>query len=172
MNLQERIKERIKERIYEQLGRKRSKKHIESEWQRHNSIALKSCEYIGILLFMVCIYFLSEGIFTFQYFFLSLGILYISHWMPDFLYLFSKALMNDRTYIPSHKRKYSHGIVGLFSWTLLIFLLSYLYADVFWCIILTALAFVGYWTHLMTDKVELFIDKLAEFFEKALREEE
>lgn len=167
-----RVKERVKEWVYEWLGRRRSRAHIEEEWKRHHTIALLSCEYIGFLLLSVSIYFLREGKFTFHYFFLALALLYLSNWAPDLLYLFFKLVRRDRSYIPSHKRKYTHGYAGLFFWTFFTCLVSLTFAEIFWVMVFTSLAFTGYWLHLTTDKVELFVDRIAEFVERALKGEE
>ncbi len=164
------IKEKVKDWVYEWLGRARSKKHIEREWKRHNNIALKSCEYIGVLLFLITLYFFTEGIFAFHFFLFSIFILYISVWAPDFLYLLGKILRNDKSYVPTHKRKFTHRYPGLISWAVFISVISLLLTDIFWCIINTMLAFIGYWLHLSTDKVESFVDRIAEFIETSMRE--
>ena len=64
--LAEKLKEEVKNFIYEWMGKARSKRHITREFQRHNSVALKACEYLGILILALCIYFLGEGIFYFH----------------------------------------------------------------------------------------------------------
>ena len=161
----------LKDFAYEWNGKKRSKSHIDSEFKRHNTIAIRSCEYLGIFPFALALYFLGEGKFYFHYFFLSLIVLYISNWAPDFLYLMSNFIKRRKTYIPTHKRKYSHSTLGLVSWSIAIgFILSLFLTNVFWIIIISSFAFIGYWLHLAVDKVELFVDKIVEFFEKAVKE--
>ena len=90
--------------------------------------------------------------------------------MPDLLYLLSNFVRRRKIYVPTYKRKYSHSSVGLLTWTFFVFFVLNVFAEVFWTILITALAFIGYWLHLATDRVELFVDRVAEFFEKAVRE--
>ncbi len=162
---------RVKNFVYEWIGKKRSISHINAEFRRHNDIALKACEYLGIFPFALTIYFLGEGYFYIHYFFLSIIVLYISAWAPDVLYLASNILKGKKTYIPTHKRKYSHSTFGLVMWTLSAGIVFYLFVEnTFWLILISSFAFIGYWLHLAIDKVELFVDRVAEFFEKAVRE--
>ena len=116
----------IKNFAYEWIGKKRSKNHIECEFKRHNEIAIKSCEYLGLFPFALSLYFLGEGKFYFHYFFLSIFVLYISNWAPDFLYLMSNFIKRKKIYIPTQKRKYSHSALGLVSWSVAVtFILSF-----------------------------------------------
>jgi len=161
----------IKNFAYEWIGRKKSKNHIECEFKRHNEVAIKSCQYLGLFLFALCVYFLGHGKFYFHYFFLSIFVLYISNWAPDFLYLLGNFIKRQKTYVPTQKRKYSHSTLGLISWSITVtFILSFFINEIFWVIIIFSLAFIGYWLHLATDRVEVFVDKIAEFFEKAMKE--
>lgn len=161
----------MKVKIKELLANKVSEEHIEEETRRHHAMAVKTCEYIGLLLLVVTIYFLGEGKFYFLQFFECMLLLYISHWMPDFLFLFSNAIRREKVYLPSHKRKFSHSSIGLIAWTCIASVFSFfLMQDIFWWIVATSLAFTGYWIHLATDKVELFVDKIAEFVEESFKE--
>ncbi len=164
------LRERIENFAYEWIGKGRSKAHIRSEFERHNEVALKACEYLGMLLLALVIYFYGEGKFYFFHFFAALLILYISAWAPDALYLLGNFVKREKKYIPTHRRKYSHGLPGLFLWTCAIGAAGFFLTEIFWAIIFAALAFTGYWLHLATDKVELFVDKIAEFVEKTFKE--
>ncbi len=164
------LRSKAEDFVYEWMGKGRSKLHIRKEFERHNKIAVKACEYLGTLLLLLVIYLYGNGEFCFHYFFIALALLYISAWLPDFLYLFGNVIKREKRYIPTHKRKYSHGYLGIFSWSVFVFLLSYKLTDIFWSIIFASIAFIGYWLHLVTDKIELFIDRIAEFVEKAFKE--
>ncbi len=171
MNIFNNLEKKVKVKIKELLANKVSEKHIEEEAIRHHATAVKACEYIGLLLLAVTIYFLGEGKFYFLQFFECMFLLYISHWMPDFFFLFSNLICRKKVYLPSHKRKFSHSSIGLIAWTCIASVFSFfLMQDIFWWIVATSLAFTGYWIHLATDKVELFIDKVAEFVEKSFKE--
>lgn len=166
----ERVLEKVLEFVREWQGKKISKHHVYEEFKRHNSIALKACEYVGIFPFALSLYFLSEGKFYFHYFLLSIFVIYISTWAPDFLYILANFIKRKKDYIPTHKRKYSHSSFGLILWTLGVASVLLIFAiEIFWVILISSLAFIGYWLHLATDKVELFVDKVAEFLEEAVK---
>jgi small-conductance mechanosensitive channel len=166
------MKERIKNFLHELLDKKVSKKHIEEEWERHLEVAKKSVEYFFTFLALITIYvFFTYEVLIVDLVAASLFILFISNFMPDIFYIVWKILRNDKSYIPSIKRIYSHRSIGLITYTFSIFMLFNLFFDIKFSLAAAFFAFVGYWSHLATDRVELFVDYLKDFFEKIIKED-
>ncbi len=152
------------------LGRKVTQAHIRAEMKRHYRIALASTKYLIVVCIFVGAYLFSEGRFIFDTLAIALIVFFISSFVPDIAYLLNKILIGNRNYIPSKMRKYSHRTIGLVVYSAVIMLLFSMITSLNRTIIITAFAFLGYWIHIATDKVEIIIDKLKWFLEKSIKE--
>jgi len=156
--------------IHKWLGRKVTQAHIMSEMKRHYMIAKTSVKYLIIMCIFVGLYLLTEGKFLFDTLAVGLIVFFISSFIPDIAYLLWKFITGDKSYIPSQKRKYSHRTVGLVAYSVIVMALFSFITSLNRSIIITAFAFLGYWVHIATDKVELIIDRLKLFLQKSIRE--
>ncbi|NOZ81720.1 MAG: hypothetical protein GXO63_01055 [Candidatus Micrarchaeota archaeon] len=163
------MKEKVRDFIYEWLGRKRTKRHIDNEFTRHYRIAASSSKYIFTIFFLFTLYYWFRGINVFDVFFASLVVYFFSSFAPDIFYLVWKIIRNDKSYIPSEKRIYSHRFHGMLVYALFIFFLFLPLGTVKACVV-SFFAFLGYWVHLTTDRIELLIDRGRKFFERVFRE--
>lgn len=156
--------------IHGWLGRKVTQAHIRSEMKRHYKIAKSSIKYLIIVCTFAGLYLFTEGKFLFDIFAIGLMVFFVSSFVPDIAYLIWKFLRGDKSYIPSEKRKYSHRTIGLVIYSVIIFALFSGITSFNRSIIIAFFAFLGYWIHIATDKVELIIDKLKLFLEKSIKE--
>lgn len=156
--------------IHHWLGRKVTQAHIKNEMKRHYAVALTSAKYLAAACIFAAVYFFTEGIFLFDIFAIALIIFFVSSFIPDIAYLLWKFLIGDKSYIPSEKRKYSHRTIGLLAYSASLVLLFGTITSFNKSLIIAFFAFLGYWAHIATDKVELIIDRLKEFLEKSIKQ--
>ncbi len=152
------------------LGRDVTQAHIRNEIRRHFNITKDSMKYLAVACIFVGFYLFTEGKFLFDAFAIGLAVFFVSSFVPDIAYLLWKFLSGDKSYIPSEKRKYSHRTFGLALYSIIIFAIFSGMTSFNRSIIITAFAFLGYWIHIATDKVEIIIDKLKWFLEKSIKE--
>lgn len=164
------MKKRIIGFVHYWLGRKVTKAHIRDEMKRHFNITMNSIKYLTVICIFIGSYLYTEGRFLFDTFAIGLVVFFISSFVPDISYLIWKFITGDRSYIPSQKRKYSHRTIGLVVYSALIMFLFSSVTSFNRSIIITGFAFLGYWIHIATDKVELIIDRMKKFFEKSIKE--
>lgn len=164
------MRKRVVSFIQHWLGNKVTQKHIGDEIKRHFNIAKDSVKYLAVASIFVGGYLFTEGKFLFDSFAIGLAVFFVSSFVPDIAYIIWKFVTWDKSYIPSEKRKFSHRTVGLAAYSTIIFLLFSGMTSLNRTIIITAFAFLGYWAHLATDKVELILDRLKWFLQKSIRE--
>ncbi len=156
--------------IYEWLGRKRTKKHIVEEMRRHYSVALHFIKYASIFyLLIIAYYYFNEKILLLNLYLISISVFFVSSFAPDLLYLAWKIVRNNKSYVPSEKRIYSHSMFGLSVYAAAVLLL-FLPLGMVTAVTASTFAFFGYWIHITTDKVELIIDKIKEFIKSSIKE--
>ncbi len=163
------MRDSVKNFIYEWLGKKRSKRHIENEFKRHYGLAIRSSKYIFALYALFAVYYATRGVFIFDLLAASFLIYLFSSLAPDIFYLVWKVLRNDRSYVPSEKRIYSHRLRGMLAYSAAVFLV-FLPAGALKAGVLAFFAFLGYWVHLTTDRIELVIDRAKRFVERSMKE--
>lgn len=160
------MKKKILGYIHQFSKRKIPLKHIEEEAGRHLSVLKYSSLFlIAFSLPFLAFFALIRSVFYFDIAVIAISVFVLASFFPDMLVLLSIRIFPKRAY---NVYKIFHSKKGMLLFFTLVFASSFFALSFQKAIFLALLGFLGYSTHIIVDKIEVFEDACCSRIKKFL----